>query len=825
LIARWPDHWIISSPDEGMTMSALLQDLKYGLRMLAKRPGVTAVAVLALALGIGANTSIFSAVNACLLHPFPFEHLDRLVAVWETAPKQNRDHIPPAPANYRDWREQSHSFEELAAGHGWEVNLTGTGPAERVDGYSVTPNFFALLGMRAQLGRTIGSPDFEPGHTSVVVVSYGFWQQRLGARAEVVGSVVRLNGEEFTIIGVMPSDFEYPMGIEVWRPLDLSAADRANRTDHYLRVIGRLKPGVSEAQAEAHLQTIAGRLAQQFPETNAGHSVRLVNMVNDLQVGTRQYLLVLMGAAGFVLLLACANVANLQLAQGSARQKEIAVRVALGASRARIARQLLIESTLQSVLGALVGVGLAYEDLQWRAASIPAFVVKYVPGVKHMRIDGDALAFTTVVAVAAGILAGLGFAWHASRADLNETLKESARGGGPSSSSHRLRGLLVVTEVALALVLLAGAGLLVNGFTRLANTNLGYDRRNILTFEIALPESKYREASQTREFYDRLVERLGALPGVEAATAALTLPGKFNWTSTQYTVEGQPPPAPGELRVVNQEAVTPEFFRVLRIPVVKGRALTAQDGPNSPRVVVLNASLAKRLWPGENPLGKRVRFGGGAAPWCTVVGVVGDITPGPWDHEVQPITYFPLSQLTSNSLSIAVRTLGDPNELVTAARAQVRALDSDQPAYDVRTLEKIMDDDLSGVRTGASMMTANALIALILAASGIFAVMAYSVSQRTHEIGVRMALGARQPDVLKMIVGQALKLAIAGLAIGVPAAVALSQALASSLMVAQPGAPVFVGLTLLLAFVSAFAAYLPARWATRIDPMVALRYE
>jgi putative ABC transport system permease protein len=808
-------------------MSALLQDFKHGLRMLAKSPGVTLVAVLALALGIGANTSIFSVVNACLLHPFPFEHLDRMVAVWETAPKQNQDHLSSAPANFRDWREQSHSFQELAAGHGWEVNLTGTGPAERVDGYSVTPDFFALLGMRAQLGRTISSPDFEPGHTSVVVVSYGFWQQRLGGNAGVIGSRVRLNGQEYTVIGVMPSDFEYPMGVEVWGPLDLHLAEQADRAGHYLQVIGRLKPRVSISQAQADLQTIAGRLAQQFPETNAGHSVRLVNMVNDLLVGTRQYVLVLMGAAGFVLLLACANVANLQLAQGSARQKEIAVRIALGASRARIGRQLLIESVLQSLLGALVGVGLAYEDHQWRQASIPAFVVKYIPGIKHMNIDGSVLAFTAALAIAAGILAGLGFAWHASRTDLNETLKESSRGAGPSSSSHRLRSLLVVTEVALALVLLAGAGLMVNGFRHLANINPGYDRRNILTFEVALPESKYREPSRTRDFSDQLVERLGALPGVEAAAAVSTLPGKSSWTSTQYAVEGQPPPAPGELRVVNQEAVTPDVFRVLRIPVVKGRALTAQDGPDSPRVVVLNASLARRLWPGENPLGKRMHFGSGesAGSWSTVVGVVGDITPGPWDHEVQPVVYFPLSQVTSNSFCLAVRTLGDPNELVTAARAQVRALDPDQPVYDVRTLEKIIDDDLSGVRAGASMMTANALIALILAASGIFAVMAYSVSQRTHEIGVRMALGARQPDVLKMVVGQALKLAIAGLAIGVPAAVALSHGLASVLMVAQPGLSVFVGLTLLLAFVSAFAAYIPARWATRIDPMVALRYE
>ena len=702
-------------------MGGLVQDLRFGFRMLGKTPGVTAVAVIALALGIGANTSIFSGVNACLLHPFPFEHLDQMVAVFETAPKQNADHIAPAPASFRDWREQNHSFQELAATHGWEVNLTGSGPAERVDGNLVTANFFPLLGMRAQLGRTISPADFDPGRTSVVVVSYGFWQQRLGANPGVIGSRVRLNGQEFTVIGVMPSDFEYPMGIEVWGPLDLSAAEQGNRADHFLRVIGRLRPGVSVSQAQADLQAIAGRLAQQFPVTNAGHSVRVVNLVNELLTGSRQYMLVLMGAAGFVLLLACANVANLQLARGSARRKEIAVRVALGASRTRIARQLLMESVLQSLLGALAGIGLAHAYHQWLMTTIPAFVLKYIPGVRHTRIDGSVLAFTAVVAVAAGILTGLAFAWHASRADLNETLKESSRGAGASSSSHRLRGLLVVTEVALALVLLAGAGLMVNGFRHLAGRDLGYDRRNVLTFEIALPESKYREAKQIRGFHDQLMERLGALPGVESAGAISTLPGKFNWTSTQYAAEGQPPADPGELRTAVEQAVTPDIFRVLRIPVLKGRALTAQDGANSPRVVVLNASLAERLWPRENPLGKRVHFGSGegVAPWCTVVGVVADIKPSPWDRETPPTAYFPLSQLPANSVTIAVRTLGDPTGLVSAVRAQVRALDPDQPVYDVRTLGKIIDDDLSGVRLGASMMTDNGLIALVLAASGI----------------------------------------------------------------------------------------------------------
>jgi putative ABC transport system permease protein len=662
----------------------------------------------------------------------------------------------------------------------------------------------------------------------VVVVGYGFWQQRLGGNPGVIGSRVRLNSQDFTIIGVMPTDFEYPMGVEVWGPLDLRLAEQADRTSHYLQVIGRLKPGGSISQAQADLQAVAGRLAQQFPQTNAGHSARLVNLVNELLSGSREFILVLMGAAGFVLLLACANVANLQLAQGSARQKEIAVRVALGASRGRIARQLLIESVLQSLLGAAAGLTLASWDLQWRRGSIPAFILQHIPGIKHMRVDGYVLAFTAAVAVAAGILAGLGFAWHASRIDLNEALKESSRGAGPSSSSHRLRGLLVVTEVALALVLLTGAGLMVKGFRHLVNTNPGYDRQSVLTFQIALPESKYRDESQVRALYDQLVERLGALPGVEAAAAASSLPGQWNWTRTEYAAEGQAPAAPGELRLAIMEAVTPEIFRVLRIPVVRGRALTAQDGPNSTRVVVLNASLAKRLWPGENPLGKRLHFGSNESipPWRTVVGVVGDIEPGPWDHTGPPMAYFPLAQLTQRSLSIAVRTLGDPTALATAARAQVQALDQEQPVFDVRALEKIIDDDLSGVKVSADMMTVYGLIALVLSASGIFALMAYSVSQRTHEIGVRMAMGAQHKDVLRMVVGRALTLALIGLAIGVPAALALTRALSSVLLgVIQVDTSILVGFTLLLGFVAAFAAYIPARWATQVDPLVALRYE
>ena len=496
-------------------MTAVIQDLKYGLRMLAKDPAFTAVAVIALALGIGANTSIFSSVNAMLLHPFAFKHLDRIVTVWESVPKQNENHIKAAPANFRDWKEQSKGFDMLAAGHGWDVNLTGAGVAERVEGYQVTAGLFPLLGMPPQFGRAITAGDFQPGHTSVVVLSYGFWQRHLGADPGIVGKSLHLNGQEFKVIGIMPADFDYPVGAEAWAPLDLGAAQNADRASHYLEVIGRLKSGTTMAQAQADLETIAAHLAQQYPQTNAGHGVRVMSLVEDLTYGSRQFLWVLMGAAAFVLLLACANVVNLQLARATVRQKELAVRLALGASRWQITRQLLVESVLMALLGGLAGVLLASWGGELMQRTIPPFIVQHIPGIKHMKIDTGVLVFTLVVTLLTGILAGLAPALHVSNPDPNEALKEGVRGGSASPGRQRLRALLVVTEVALALVLLVGAGLMVKGFHSLLNAYPGFDRSNVLTFRIALAESKARDEARVRDFYAQVIEKLQALPGVD----------------------------------------------------------------------------------------------------------------------------------------------------------------------------------------------------------------------------------------------------------------------------------------------------------------------
>ena len=837
-------------------MSTLLQDVRFAIRMLAKSPGFTAVAVIALALGIGANTVMFSSVNGMLLHPFAFRDLHRIVDVWETAPKQNEFHLKSAPANLRDWQEQNRGFEMLAASHGWNVNLTGIGVAERVEGYEVTSGFFSLLGMSPQLGRSIDAGDFEPGHASVVVLSNGFWQRHLGADPDIVGKTLHLNGRAFTVIGIMPADFDYPVGSEAWGPLDLGAAEKADRAAHYLEVIGRLKSGTTMAQAEADLQTISARLAQQYPETNSGHSVRVLGLVEDLTYGSRQFLSVLMGSAVFVLLLACANVANLQLARATARGKELALRRALGASRWQITRQLLAESVTLALLGGTTGVLFGGWGSQMLQRTIPPFILAHIPGIKHQQIDSTVLAFTLVVTLLTGILAGLAPALHVSNPDPNEALKEGCRGSSSGPGRQRLRALLVVSEVALALVLLVGTGLMVKGFGTLLNKYPGYDRNNVLTFRVALAPaaplppggeptsispsphlghdngpgvtSKDQEDARIRGFYRQVIEKLRSLPGVESAATATSLPSGWSWNWTEYTAEGQASAAPGEMRAAVSQSVTPDFFRALRIPLLRGRLLSGQDGPDSPPSVVVSQSMANRIWRGQDPVGKRIKFGRAESneQWKTVVGVVGDIQGSPFDPNPDPTAYFSFAQLPMASSCLVVRTAGDPLALAAAVRAQVRSVGADDPPYDMRTLSQLIADDVSGVEASARMMFAFGIVALVLSASGIYALMSYSVTQRTHEIGVRMALGAERVSVLRLVVGYAVKLTIIGLAIGVPAALALTRALSGLLFgVVRLDIPIFASFTLLLALAAAAAAYIPARRATRVDPMVALRYE
>lgn len=808
-------------------MESLLQDVRYGLRMLRNSPGFTAVAVLTFALGIGANTTTFSSVNAMLLRPFPFPRLNRVVEVWETAPKQDELRISAAPANFLDWAEQSKEFEGLAAGHGWNVNLTGSGVAERVEAYQVTADFFRLAGVAPQMGRTIGTADFTNGVAPIVVLSHGFWERHLGSDANIVGKTLLLDGRKFTVVGVTAPEFDFPVGAEAWTPLDLTSS-KADRTNHFLTVLGRLKDGTSIAQAQADLGTVAARLAHQLPETNADHGVRVVSVVEDLTNGSRQFVLVLMGAAGFVLLLAGANVANLQLARSSSRRKEIALRGALGATRWQVTRQLLVESLLLAGLGGAVGLLLSNWGLALSRRSIPPFIISHIPGLRHLEVDSRVLLFTVLIALLTGIVTGLVPALHASRPDVNEILKEGARGGNAGVGGKRLRTLLVISEMALALVLLVGAGLMVNGFRSLQNLEMGFDRSHVLTFHVALPETKYGDHSRIRSYYEQLLQKLQAIPGVQAAASVSSLPSTWSWNQAEYQAEGQAPAALGELRTTMSQSASPDFFKVLRVPLLRGRWLSADDGASTAPVAVISRSMANSVWPGEDPIGKHLKLGfmDSKEPWRTVVGVVGDIKQSAFSPEPGRTTYVPFAQVPEAATSIAVRTWGDPLVLAGAVREQVRRLDPDQPAYDMRSLEQVVSDNLSGVEFSARTMVVFGFIALVLAAAGIFAVMAYYVMQRTHEIGVRVALGARPGDVLRLVMGSASAMAGIGLVLGAAGALAMAHALTSVLFgVLQIDLAVFVSLTMLLAFVAALAAYIPARWAAKVDPMVALRYE
>jgi predicted permease len=809
-------------------MGTLLQDVRYGLRMLAKSPGFTAIAVLTLALGIGANSTIFSSVNAMLLRPFAIQDLDRTVLIWETIPKQDFDHMGVAPANFRDWSEQAKGFELLAAGHNWDVNLTGTGIAERVEAYQVTAHFFPMIGLPPLLGRAIGPQDYQPGHSTVIVLSYGFWQRHLGADPGIVGRDVQLNGEKYSVIGVMPRDCDYPVGVEAWAPLDLSVAGVANRKDHYLQVMGRLKSGISTDQAHADLEAISARLAHDYPETNAGHGTRIVGVVDDLTGGSRQFVTVLMGAAGFVLLLACANVANLMLARATSREKEIAVRRALGATRWQIARQLLVESLCVAMLGGCAGLLLSVWGLDVMRRAIPPFIVQHVAGLKHLEVDSYVLLFTLVVALATGIIAGLVPAFHASHPDLSEALKEGARGGTSSPGRRRLRAMLVVTEVALALILLVGAGVMAKGFGNLLNTDQGFDRTHVLAFRVTLPDAQYGDKDRIRSFYREVIQKLQTLPGVESAAGITSVPSSWSWDYSEYTAEGQPAAGPGEMRATISQSISPDFFRTLRIPLLKGRVVTAQDGADTPPVVVVSQRLARQIWGDKDPIGKRVKMGRSDSnePWRTVVGVVGDIKQVSWDSNPHATAYLPLDQMPRASSGLVMRTVGDPLAYSASARAVVKSVDTQLPAYDIRSVEQMVSDNVSGVQSSATMMLVDGFVALILAATGIYALMAFSVAQRTHEIGVRMALGAQRNDVLRLVVGYAVKLALVGLAIGVPIALAMTRAMESFLFgLVRMDIVVLVGFTVLLAGVAALAAYIPARRALKVDPMVALRYE
>jgi putative ABC transport system permease protein len=808
-------------------MNSLLLDFRYAVRALRKSPGATAVTVLALVLGIGVNTSSFAWVNTLVLHPFAYPNLERIVTVWETVPKLGAERDLVAPANFLDWKEQDHSFERLALYRPWDANLSGTHEPERTPACLVTADFFAVLGMKPALGRVFSRQEEEPGANPVVIVSRGFWQRRLASDPNAVGRTISLDNRNYTIAGVMPAEFDYPLATDLWAPLALDPREQHLRASHTLMVLGRLRPGVSATEARASLGVIARRLEREYPQTDEARSIDVVPLRELGNQQTERFVLLLQGTAIFVLLLACANVANLQLARATTRQRQFAVEAALGASRLRIVRRLLAESTLVALLGGGLGIWQASWNLEFDKAHVPSEVLRFVPGMRTMHMNGGVVLFTLVVSLIAGILcsapAVLLVLRRSAAADLGETLKEGGRSSSAGAAHSRMRSALVTAEVAMALVLLVGAGLMVETFRHMLTADPGYNPKNLLTMTIALPASSYHAPERIHAYYDRALTALDGVPGVRLASASANL-----GATGGFYIEGRPEPRPGEAHP-EVRAVSGHYFETMEFPIRQGRAISPQDGPDAPRVVVLSETVARHYWPDyphtQDPIGRRVRLGDAQSPWLTVIGVSGDLKDW-FSGQPQPMAYVPCAQAPSPVMKLLLRTTGDPLAVASNARAAVRGVDRDPPIYDVESMEQNVAWQTSGIQGAAFSMEKFAAIALLLAITGIYAVMSYAVAQRTHEIGVRMALGARQADVLKMVVGQSFRMAGAGLAIGLPLAYTLARVVSSLLYNVIPvDLSAFGAFTLLLGFAALLATYFPARRAAKVEPAVALHNE
>jgi putative ABC transport system permease protein len=817
-------------------MRTFIQDLRYGLRLLARSPGFTAIALLTLTLGIGATAAIFSVVDAVLLRGLPYRDPQRLVSVFEDISAEGFPRNTPAPGNYADWKAQTRIFEDVAAaaegGRFSIFNLTG-GPGgqpsepEKLQGASVTQNLFSVLGARPALGRVFRPEEDRPGGPRVVLMSHGLWMRRFAGDPATVGRAIVLNGEKYTVLGVMPAGFAYPSAnADLWTPIALTNAQMGDRGAHYLEVVAGLRPGVTLAQANAGLQVLATRLARAYPDTNGLVRRFFAEPLQDTYTqGARTGLIVLMAAVGFILLIACANIANLLLARATGRQREIAVRTALGAARSRILRQMLTESALLAAGGGLLGVVLADWCFSFLKNLIPADLTRSA----SLALDPGVLAFAVGISLASSLLFGMAPALQVSRIDLNGVLKEGGRGNvGPRRGM--LRDMLVIGEVALSLVLLVGSGLLLKSFAKLRGLDPGFRADHVLTVRVDAPMTKYGDFTKRAAFFERVVERVRTLPGVQAAGFTSALPLTWEGGSSGFTPEGVAP-RPDVSWDANNRVVSAGYFEAMRIPLRRGRLFRDSDGPDAPPVVIVNETMARKFWPNQDALGKRFKFGGPGdeAPWLRIAGIVGDVRQMRLNEPPRQEMYFPYWQAKDNWMvprDLAIRTSGDPLSLAGAVRQAVWSIDKDQPVSNIMTLDNLLDQEVAQRRVQAALLGGLAALALILACIGIYGVLSYLVTQRTREIGVRVALGASAADVFRTVAGQGMALTGIGVAAGLTGALALSHMLGSLLFGVGAGDPLTYAVAVaVFGGVALLACYFPARRAARVDPMVTLRYE
>ena len=797
-------------------MQTLIQDLRYGARMLFKQPGFTLIAIFTLALGIGANTAIFSVVNALLLRPLPYPDSEQLAWVWMDNRQEGIAEDITSWPNFEDWRTQNQSFQGMAGVRDRRFNLTGTGEPEELNGANVSANFFDLMRVSPQQGRAFSADEEQEGREQVVVIGHGLWQRRFGGDAKLVGQTLSLNGQPHTIIGVMPPGFQFPNQTEIWKPLVPDAQLRTARGAFWLPVIGRLKPGVTRAQAQAEMAGIAQHLEEQYPNSNRGFGVNVVLLHEQLVGKLRTALWVLLGAVACVLLIACANVANLLLARAAARQKEIALRAALGASRGRVVRQLLTESVLLAALGGVSGLLLA----RWGLDALVALAPSDLPRAESITIDQRVLFFTLGLSLLTGVVFGLAPALQSSKLGLSEVLKEGGRSTG--GGGQRTRSALVVAEIALALVLLVSAGLLLRSSWRLQQVNPGFNPERVLKVRLSLPPSKYREGVQAAAFYQQLLERLRALPGVQAAGVTSSVLLNKVHSSSGILIEGRPAPN-GPRPELPMDSVSPGYFQVLDMPLVQGRQFNEQDKADGLPVAIVNETMARRFWPNEDPLGKRFNFGDGGR-WWTVVGVVRDSRRQGLDAPIRIESFLPHAQRPLGAMEVVLRTTDNPLAMTRTVRSAVWSLDGDLPVSEIQSVEQMLGARVAPRRFNLLLLGLFAFVAMLLAAVGIYGVMSYGVTQRTHEIGIRMALGAGPGAVLKLVVGHGMLLTLLGVAAGLAAAFALTRLMTTLLFGVSATDPLtFSLIALLLLLVALLACWIPARRATRVDPMIALR--